>query len=81
MGRRIFEVYVERGRIGGADSFKSPLTAPEFHSALEVRVKNPHANLTPKALNGASLPRGYLLQAQTDKDEAREEDECGEWNM
>jgi len=48
MGMRIFEVHVERGRIGGADPFKSSLAAPEFHAALEVRVEYPHVILPPR---------------------------------
>jgi hypothetical protein len=48
MGMRIFEVHVERGRIGGADPFKSSLAAPEFHAALEVRVEDPHMYHLPK---------------------------------
>jgi len=48
MGMRIFQVHVERGRIGGADPNKTSLGAPEFHAALEVRVENPHAILSPK---------------------------------
>ena len=34
MGMRIFQVHLERGRISGADPFKSSLAAPEFHAAL-----------------------------------------------
>jgi hypothetical protein len=61
MGMRIFQVHVERGRIGGADPFKSSLATPEFHAALEVRVENPHVVLSPKALNRASfLPLAKL---------------------
>jgi hypothetical protein len=33
IGMRIFQVHVERGRIGGADPFKSSLVAPEFHAS------------------------------------------------
>jgi hypothetical protein len=55
MGMRIFEVHVERGRIGGVDPFKSTLAAPKFHAALEVRVEDPHVILSPKALDGASF--------------------------
>jgi hypothetical protein len=65
MGMRIFQVHVERGRINGADPFKSSLTAPEFHAALEVRVENPHVVLSPKALNRASfLPRLSSYRAE-----------------
>ena len=62
MGMRVFQVHVERGRIGGADPFKSPLAAPEFHAAFEVRVENPHV----------ILPR-QLLQGQEDKGEVEAE--------
>jgi hypothetical protein len=76
MGMRIFEVHVERGRIGGADPFKSSLAAPEFHAALEVRVENPHAILSPKALDGASFSPNILLTRREDKGEAVEVGEC-----
>jgi hypothetical protein len=50
---RVFQVHVERGRIGGADPFKSSFTAPEFDADLEVRVENLHVPPLPKALDGA----------------------------
>ena len=40
MGIRIFQVHIERRKVSGADTPKSPFTAPEFHAALEVRVFN-----------------------------------------
>jgi hypothetical protein len=62
MGMRIFEVHVERGRIGGADPFKSSLAAPEFHAALEVRIENPHVCLTPKGSGQSQIsPRVYMI--------------------
>jgi hypothetical protein len=36
MGMRIFQVHIERWKIGGADPFESSLATPEFHSPLEV---------------------------------------------
>jgi hypothetical protein len=48
---RIFQMHVKRGRIGCADPLKSSLATPEFHAAFEVRVKNPHVILSPKALD------------------------------
>ena len=76
VGVRIFQVHVERGRISDAGPNKTSLAAPEFHAALEVRVKNPHAILSPKGPGRSQLsPEAILLQAQTDKDEARKEDE------
>ena len=48
MGIRIFQVHLERGRIGGVDPFKPSFAAPEFHAALEVRVENPHMYHLPK---------------------------------
>jgi hypothetical protein len=47
VGMRVFHVHVERGIIGGADSFKSPLAAPEFDAALKVRFEDPHVILHP----------------------------------
>jgi hypothetical protein len=59
VGMRIFRVHVERGRISGADSFKSSLAAP-----LEVRVENPHVlTSSPKALDGASFLPGYVVSS------------------
>jgi len=46
---RVFQVYVERRRIGDADPFKSSLAAPQLHAALVVRVEDPHVILSPKA--------------------------------
>jgi hypothetical protein len=59
---RIFQVHVERGRIGGAGPAKSNFAAPEFHAALVVGVENPHVLPLPKkALDGASfLPLAKL---------------------
>ena len=77
MGVRIFQVHVERGRIGGADPFKSSFAAPEFHAALEVRVENPHAILSPKGPGWSQLsPKPISLQDVEDKGEAWEEGEC-----
>ena len=60
MGMRIFQVHVERGRIGGADPFKSSLAAPEFHAALEVRVEDPYVIPSPRRLwMEPALPRLY----------------------
>ena len=57
-------MHVKRCRICCADPFKSSFAAPEFHATLEVRVKNPHAFLSPKALDGASfLPRLFYCRA------------------
>ena len=79
---RIFQVHVERGRIGCDDPLKSSLAAPEFHAALEVRVENPHVILSPKALDGASfLPEAILLTGREDKGEARGEGECNEGQL
>ena len=65
MGMRIFEVHVERGRIGGADPFEFSVEAPEFHAALEVRVEDPHVILSPKSLGWSQLsPEASLLQAE-----------------
>jgi hypothetical protein len=61
MSMRIFQVHVERWRINGAESLKSSLAAPEFHAALEVRVKNPHAMPLPQRLDGASFLPSCLL--------------------
>jgi len=59
---RIFQMHVERGRIGSADPFKSSLAAPEFNAALEVRVENPHAILSPKGPGWSlAFSRGYLI--------------------
>ena len=82
MGMRIFQVHVERGRIGGAYPLKSSIAAPEFHAALEVRVENPHVCLTPKGSGQSQLsPEAILLRGVVDKDEARGEDEsdCTVW--
>jgi hypothetical protein len=78
MGMRIFQVHVERGRIGGADPFKSSLAAPEFHAAFEVRVENPHAILsTPEGPEmEPAFSRGYLIAWREDKSEAWEGGEC-----
>jgi hypothetical protein len=63
VGMRIFQMHVERGRIGGADSFKSSVAAPEFHAAFEVRVENPHVISPPKAPKWSQLsPEAILLQ-------------------
>jgi hypothetical protein len=78
MGMRIFQVHVERGRIGSADPFKSSIAAPEFHAALEVRIENPHVCLTPKGPGWSQLiPKLYCYNGW-DKSEAREEGECDE---
>ena len=61
MGMRIFQVHVERGRISGTDPFKSSLAAPEFHAALEVRVKNPHAILSPEGPGWSQLSPEAIL--------------------
>ena len=37
VGMRVFQVHVERGKIGSADPFKSTLTAPEFNAAYSGR--------------------------------------------
>ena len=77
MGMRVLEMHVERGRIGGADPFKSSLAAPEFHAALEVRVENPHHILSPKGSGWSQLsPEAILLLGGEDKGEAWEEGEC-----
>ena len=77
MGMRIFQVHVERGRIGCADPSKSPLTAPEFHAAFEVRVENPHAILSPqKALDRACFLLGHHVSGRDDKGEVRVRGEC-----
>jgi hypothetical protein len=47
MGMRVFEVHVERGRIG-ALILSSPLSRLQNSTALEVRVENPHFCLTLK---------------------------------
>ena len=58
-------MHVERCRICCADPFKSSFAAPEFHVALEVRVKNPHARLDPKGPGPSQLsPEASLLQAE-----------------
>ena len=70
-------MHVKRCRICCADPFKSSFAAPEFHATLEVRVKNPHAFLSPKASGWSQLsPEAILLQGGEDKGEAWEEAEC-----
>jgi hypothetical protein len=49
MGRKVFQVHIERGKIGGTDPANSSLAAPEFHATLVVRVEDPHV-LFPFAL-------------------------------
>ena len=62
IGMRIFQVQVKRGRIGGADPFKSSLAAPEFHAALEVRVEDPHGYPPPRPWMDPAIPEVNLLQ-------------------
>jgi len=52
---RIFQVHVERWRIGDAGPNKTSLAAPEFHAALEVRVEDPHAILSSKGPGRSQL--------------------------
>ena len=68
-------MHVERWRIDGADPFKSSLAAPEFHAALEVRVEDPHAILSPRLLDGAGFSRVYMVTSGEYKGEAWEEGE------
>lgn len=70
-------MHIERRRIGSADPFKSPLAAPEFHAALEVRIEDPHAILSPKGpwMEPSPLPRLSHCREE-DKSEAWEEGEC-----
>ena len=76
MGMRVFQVHIERGRIGGANPFKSSLAAPEFHAALEVRVEDPHAiPLHQRPWMEPGPPEAILFTGQ-DKGEARAESEC-----
>jgi hypothetical protein len=44
VGVRVFEVHIERGRIGDASPGQTSFTAPEFHAALVIRVQNPHGH-------------------------------------
>jgi len=46
----IFEVHVERGRVGGAGSGEAALPAPEFHAAFVIRVEDPHVPPLPQRL-------------------------------
>jgi hypothetical protein len=39
VGRRVFQVHIERRRKGSADPVKSSFTAPELYAALVVDVK------------------------------------------
>ena len=45
VGRRVLEVHVERGRIGGAGFGEASFPAPQLHAALVVRVENPHMSI------------------------------------
>ena len=54
--------------IGGTDPGQTSFMVPEFHSALVVRVKNLHACLSPKALDGASFYSYYIIKRE-DQDE------------
>ena len=77
MGVRIFQVHVERGRIGGADPFKSSFAAPEFHAALEVRVETHMLSSPPRGSGLSQLsPKAIYCDAERIKGEAREEGEC-----
>jgi hypothetical protein len=70
-------VHVERGRIGGADPFKSYLAAPEFHAALGVRVEDPHVPPHPKGHGlKPAFSQGYLVTSGVDKGRGMEESEC-----
>ena len=55
VGGRVLEVHVERRRIGDAGFGEPSFTAPQLHTALVVRVENPHTHL-PQRL--------FLLQAE-----------------
>ena len=70
-------MHVERGRIGGADPFKSSLAAPEFHAALEVRVEN-HMFVPPPQRPPCRSQLLLMLSCygRADKGEVRKEGEC-----
>jgi hypothetical protein len=61
---RVFEVHVERGRIGGTDPAKSALAAPEFHAALVLRVEIHMYNLSPNTLVVAGFSLGEHVMAK-----------------
>jgi hypothetical protein len=68
----VFEMHVERGRIGGAGFGEAALPAPQLHAALVVRVEDPHVPpLPPKALDGAQLLTRRSFAGGGDKGEAR----------
>ena len=69
-------MHVERGRISGADPFKSSLAAPEFHAALEVRVEDPHSILSPRPWMEPAFSPRLSCYRREDKGEAWEEGEC-----
>ncbi len=51
--------------------------APEFHTAFEVRVKDPHTAPLPRGLMEPASPKANL--GGEDKGEAWEDNECDGW--
>jgi hypothetical protein len=45
---RVFEVHIELERISDARLGRTSFTAPEFHTAFVVKVKDPHVLLSQK---------------------------------
>jgi hypothetical protein len=76
MGVRVFQMHVKRGRIRGADPLKSSLAAPQFHAALEVRVKNPHAISPQRLWMEPAFSLSLSVMAERIKGEAWKEGEC-----
>jgi len=64
---RVFQVHVERVRIGGTDPGQTSFTAPEFHS-IESKSKIHMFCLFPKALDGTSFYPDYIIKRE-DQDE------------
>jgi len=61
VGMRIFQVHVKRWSINSAYPVETSFTAPEFHAALVVRIKNPHAFPLPKGSLWSQLIPIYLV--------------------